>query len=306
VRTGQKVRIAGIQFAGSPDLERNIRRAGELLDMAAERGARLAILPELWAYPWFVHGADDTAADLAQPIDGALIEALRERAGRLGLHVVAPFFELDPATGARYNAAALLTASGEIGGVYRKMHVPRLPGWEESYYFAAGDRGFPVFDTPLGKLGIQLGWDLLFPEGLRALALAGAEIVAAPMAVTAANDDLWSRVVLTGAFVNGLWICRVSRVGQENGLTFAGRSFCAAPTGDLLDEPAGDAEGVTLWTIDRRVVPMVRRDWPLLKDRRPDQYGALAAVMPPVTGAAESENGDAVGSEDTAEGEQAP
>jgi N-carbamoylputrescine amidase len=276
----QKVRIAGVQFAGSPDVDRNVRRAGDLLELAARNGAKLAVLPEMWAYPWFLAAVAESARELAQPVDGPLLGALRAMAKSHKLHVVAPFFEKDAATGALFNSAALLTADGEVAGVYRKIHVPQIPGWEERSYFRPGDGGFAVFATPLGKLGIQLGWDLLFPEGLRALALAGAEIVVAPVAITAANDDLWRRVVQAGAFCNGLWVCRVGRVGSENGVHFAGGSFCAAPTGDLLDEPAGDAEGVTMWDVDRRVTAIVRRDWPMLKDRRPELYAALTQSPP--------------------------
>jgi N-carbamoylputrescine amidase len=276
----QKVKIAGVQFAGSPDMERNLRRAGELLELAARNGARLAVLPEFWAYPWFLRSVDEAAKELAQPANGPLLTAMREKTRACGLAAVVPFFEKDGASGAAYNSAAVIGHDGEIAGVYRKVHVPQIPGWEERSYFRPGDRGFPVFDSPVGRLGVQLGWDLLFPEGLRALALAGAEIVVAPVAISAANDDLWRCVVQAGALANGLWVCRVGRIGRENDLVFAGGSLCAAPTGDLLDEPAGDAEGVTLWDIDRRVGPMVRRDWPLLKDRRPDQYAALAAAAP--------------------------
>ncbi len=280
----QKVKIAGVQFAGSPDVDRNVRRAAELLDLAARNGAKLAILPEMWAYPWFIAAVDETSRELAQPATGPLLTALRAQAKARRLFIVAPFYERDEATGAHYNSAALLGDDGEIAGVYRKIHVPQIPGWEERHYFNPGDRGFAVFATPFGRIGVQLGWDLLFPEGLRALALAGADIVAAPVAITAANDDLWRHVVLAGAFCNGLWICRVGRVGRENGVAFAGGSFCAAPTGDLLDEPAGDAEGVTLWEIDRRAVPLVRRDWPMLKERRPELYGALAMPRAPAAG----------------------
>lgn len=281
-----KMKVAGIQIAGSDDRERNLRRAGEMIAVAAANHAKLAILPELWAYPWFVHQLGDEAKELAQPSDGPLIAAMREKAREHKLFLVVPFFEKDEASGLLYNSAVLLKDDGETAGLYRKIHVPQLPGWEERHYFAPGDLGFPVFETPLGKLGIQLGWDMLYPEGLRLLALAGAEIVAAPMAVTAANDDLWQRVALAGAFTNGLWVCRVGRVGRENGFEFAGGSLCATPTGDLLDDPAADAEGVSLWEVDRRVVPIIRRDWPLLPGRRPDQYGRLTeAVVEPAPAA---------------------
>jgi len=276
----KKIKIAGVQLAGSADRERNLRRAGDLLDMAGARGARLAILPELWAYPWFVSVLNPEAEQYAEPVNGPLIGALSAKAAQLGLYVVVPFYELDEATGARYNSAALLDDHGQVKGVYRKVHVPQIPGWEERSYFTPGNLGFGVFETPAGKVGIQLGWDLLFPEGLRALALNGAELVVAPQAVTAANNDLWQRAAQAGAFANGLWVCRIGRVGSENGVAFSGASCCASPIGDLLSEPATGAEGISLWDIDLRAVALVRRDWPFLRDRRPEVYG-------PPTGKAE-------------------
>ena len=274
---GQVVKIAGIQFAAKPDVERNLRRALEMLDAASERGARLAVLSELWAYPWFVAKVDETARALAEPVTGPLLAAMCEKAAARKMFIVCPWYERDEETDKYYNSAALIDPQGQTIGVYRKIHVPSVPGWEERYYFAPGDKGFGLFETPAGKTAVLLGWDLLFPEALRAAALAGAQVILAPMAASAANDDLWQRALLSGAFANGCWLCRVGRVGRENGLAFAGASFCAAPTGDLLDEPAGDGEALLLWDIDPRAPAVVRRDWPFLRDRRPDQYGALTA-----------------------------
>lgn len=270
------VKIAGIQMASTPDTGRNIRRAHEMLDLAAERGAQIAVLPELWAYPWFVSQVDSTARNLAETEDGPIIAGMRDKARELKLCVVCPFFETNQAGDRAFNSAAMIDSQGELLGVYRKIHLPQIPGWEERSHFDRGDNGFCLFETPAGATGIQLGWDLLFPEGLRALALAGANLVIAPMAITAANDDLWQRALLSGAFANGFWLCRVSRVGSENGTTFAGASFCATPIGDFLDEPAADAEGISLWDIDSRAVSLVRREWPFLRDRQPDQYQSLS------------------------------
>jgi len=274
---GRTVKVAGVQLAARPDVERTTKRALEMLALAASRGAQIAVLPELWAYPWFVGQLENDARRLAQPADGPLLAAMREKAATHKMMLVVPFFEIDKENGNAYNSAAVIDDKGKLSGVYRKMHLPQIPGWEEKSFFTPGDKGFCLFDSPAGPLGVQLGWDLMFPEGLRLLALGGANLVVAPMAVPAANDDLWERAVLTGAFANGLWLCRVGRAGAENGTTFAGRSLCATPTGDLLDEPMSDAEGVCIWEIDPRATPLVRRNWPFLRDRRPDQYGALSA-----------------------------
>ncbi|MDP8223453.1 MAG: nitrilase-related carbon-nitrogen hydrolase [Candidatus Lernaella stagnicola] len=286
----QTAKIAGVQLAGTPDIERNIRRATEMIDLAARHGAKVVVLPELWAYPWFVDSVENAAKSMAEPLTGPLIGEMRKRAGETGVCLVVPFFESTDDDGPCYNSAAVIDTAGEVAGVYRKVHVPQVPGWEERHYFAPGDKSFPVFDSPIGKIGVQLGWDMLFPEGVRCLALAGAEVVVAPMAVSADNSDLWHHAVAAGAFLNGVWICRVGRVGSEQGIRFAGNSACALPTGDFLDEPASDIEGVTLWEYDPRLVPLVRRDWPLLRDRRPEMYGALTAAPPNDLAGAEGES----------------
>ena len=272
-----RVRVAGIQMSGTPDRARNIEKAVSLLEMAAERGVSLACLPELFALPWFPSEMDKAHFDLAEPVDGETVTALRAAAAKLDIVIVAPFFERE-IEGRFFNSAAVIDAGGELLGVYRKVHVPQIPLWEEKFYFAPGDAGFPVFNTKHLRIGVQICWDNLFPEGSRALALAGAQFVFAPTAAASNSQDLWMRMISANAFANGMYVFRVNRVGAESKQKFYGQSFCVNPFGDLVDQVSGEGEGVVIVEANPRDIEFVRREWPLLRDRRPECYLELAGL----------------------------
>jgi N-carbamoylputrescine amidase len=275
----EKIKVAGVQVEATSDLTRNVNRSLEAAAIAVENGAKIICLPELFSLPWFADKIDKTAFENAQPIDGPVIEQCKSQAKDWGVYLIAPIFE-KAKDGKFYNTAVVIDDSGEIAGLYRKMHIPQVPGWEERAYFSHGDSGFPVFEAFGVPFGVQISWDAFFPEGARALALAGAKLIFVPTANTNANDDLWQMAVRNNAFVNGCYCVRVNRVGEQDDQRFAGGSFCAAPTGDLLEAPMGEVEGLGLWTIDPEAVDYVRREWPFLRDRRPDQYASLTEQKP--------------------------
>jgi len=271
----KRIKVAGVQLSGSEDKARNLEKAVALLDLAAEREVRMACFPELFALPWFPAQMDKAHLDLAESTDGQTVSAMREAAKRLEMVIVAPFFEKD-LEGRFFNSAAVIDADGALLGIYRKVHLPQIPLWEEKFYFAPGDRGFPVFRTRYLDIGVQLCWDNLFPEGTRALALAGAQLVFAPTAAAFDSQDLWLRMISVNAFANGLYVFRVNRVGAEPQQEFYGKSFCVSPFGDLVDQISGEGEGLVIEEVNPRDIQFVRREWPLLRDRRPECYLSLA------------------------------
>jgi N-carbamoylputrescine amidase len=155
------------------------------------------------------------------------------------------------------------------------MHLPNIPFYRERFYFTAGDADFPVFATSRGKIGIQICWDNLFPEGTRILALKGAEIVFAPTAASQEGQMHWERAISANAFANNLFVFRVNRVGHDNGISFYGRSFCADPWGDMVSELAGSREAIVLADIDVKSRAAAEEAWGFLRHRRPDAYGDL-------------------------------
>jgi N-carbamoylputrescine amidase len=269
------LKIAGVQMAATADREKNRTKAGMLIELAAAEEAKIISLPQLFDTRWFPRAIDNSNFSLAEKEDGQAVTMLRERAERHSVVVIVPIFEED--NGEYFNTAFVIGPDGGIIGKYRKMHVPQLPLWEEKAYFAPGNLGFPVFDTPFARIGVQLCWDIFFPEGFRILALKGAEVVFAPTASAFEHSQRkWERAICASAHANGLFVMRVNRVGREEKQTFYGRSFCARPDGEFVEKPSGSSEGVVLADIELGDVSAARNEWVFLKDRRPGQYKEIA------------------------------
>jgi N-carbamoylputrescine amidase len=186
--------------------------------------------------------------------------------------LIVPFFE--SLNGKYFNSAAVYDA-GRLLGMYRKIHIPNLPLYREQFYFSPGDGGFPVFETSQGKIGIQICWDNLFPEGSRALALKGAEIIFAPTAAALNNHRHWETAISANAFANNVFIFRINRVGKEDGIAFYGRSFCVDPWGELVSELAGGKEAIVIADINPKEREAAVETWGFLGRRKPDEYGDL-------------------------------
>jgi len=266
------MRIAGIQMSPGPDRDRNIERAAEMAGLAVEKGAKIICYPELCLTPWFPKEQDDAHFSLAEAVTGARLARFQEISRAAQAVLIAPFFE--SLQGRYFNSAAVID-NGEILGVYRKVHLPDLPLYREQYYFSASDEGFPVFDTSQGRIGIQICWDNLFPEGTRILALKGAEIVFAPTAASQNTHHVWERAITANAFASNVYVFRVNRVGQQDELSFYGRSFCADPWGEMASELAGGTEAIILADVDRSEREQAQETWGFLRHRRPGEYGEL-------------------------------
>jgi len=272
-----KIKVAGIQLNCSEEKKKNIEKAVTLVEMAAERGANIICLQELFNTLWFPKEINSTHYGLAEKADGETVSTMRELAKRKGAVIIAPFFE-EGIEGVFYNSAAVIESDGSLKGFYRKIHIPRIPLYEESYYFSAGDLGFPVFDTNFGKIGVQICWDNFYPEGARILALKGAQIIFAPTAAAFASQERWRTILSANAITNNVFMFRVNRVGKEACHDFYGQSFCINPYGELEHEASGQGEGVYEVEIDLSQVKKVRKDYPYLKLRRPELYNEIAGI----------------------------
>ncbi len=269
------VTVAGIQLACGAERDANISKAMDLARIAVERGAKIVCFAECFAWPWFPRKAVEANRALAEPIPGSLTRALQLLAESTQAVVVAPMYEAAEES-ARYNTTAVIDADGSLLGVYRKNHIPDLPNYEERFYFRPGNLGFPVFKTRYATIGIQTCWDNFFPEGARALALKGAQIILCPTACsTAGGSAKWERAIAGHAVYNCLYAFRVNRIGTEESMSFYGRSFCVDPNGDFVSEPAGPNEGIILADLDLGWIKLVRDDWTFFKDRRPGIYKDL-------------------------------
>ncbi|MGD8353885.1 MAG: nitrilase-related carbon-nitrogen hydrolase [Pseudomonadota bacterium] len=273
------VKVAGIQLASREDSEASLVKMFELADLAVERGAELLAFPELCATKWFPNRMRQGNFDLAENVPGPSTDRMCEFAGQNGVVIVFPVFE-KAGKGQYYNSAAVIDADGSLAGVYRKMHIPNVMGWHERFYFLPGNNGFPVFKTRIGIIGVQISWDVYFPEGSRILALKGAELIIVPSSSAHASQERWEKMIAGNALANSVFFLRVNRVGREEKQVFYGKSFCMDPHGEMVHRPAGSRDSVHITAIDFNEVISTREEWAFFRDRRENQYGELGERLP--------------------------
>jgi N-carbamoylputrescine amidase len=264
------MKIAGIQFSCSDDKEKNTEKACKMMEIAVEQGAKIVSFQELFNLHWFPRTRDESAFGLAEEVGGPTISRMREEARKCETVLVLPFFE--KGDGSFYNSCAVIDKDGSMAGLYRKVHIPDIPLWEEKFFFSVGNLGFPVFETSCGRIAVQISWDNLFPEVSRIYALKGADILFAPTACAFKSQHIWQTAISGNAIANGLFTMRVNRVGSEENLDFYGMSFCANPEGELIGGPTGRNDAVLLADADIERLAETRREWPIMKERRPDLY----------------------------------
>ena len=157
--------IAGlVQMECTGSLDDNLQKAAVLVEDAARRGAEVVCLPELFRSPYFCQREDVELFDLAETVPGPTTETLGKVAKARGVVIIAPVFERR-APGVYHNSAAVIDASGEVVGLYRKMHIPDDPAYYEKFYFTPGDLGFRAFDTQVGRIATLICWDQWYPGG---------------------------------------------------------------------------------------------------------------------------------------------
>ncbi|MFA5669467.1 MAG: carbon-nitrogen hydrolase [Balneolaceae bacterium] len=283
------VKLGLVQTQCNENPTENLYRHMSLIREAAEKGAQIICLQELFNTLYFSANYDENHFDLALPLDGELTKSLSELASELNVVIIAPFFERR-AAGVYHNSLIVIDADGTVLGSYRKTHIPDDPSFYEKYYFTPGDEesGFKVFQTKYAKIGTLICWDQWYPEAARITALKGAEILFYPTAIGTLSSesrkdkkefhDAWETIQRSHAIANGCFVASVNRVGKESGTTFWGRSFVAAPFGQILDK-AGEKEEVLVVECDLAEIESQRRTWPFLRDRRIDMYDGLQKRM---------------------------
>ena len=287
----RRFKVGLIQMACTPDPQENLARAVGRVKEAARAGAQVICLPELFRSQYFCQREDHAFFDLAEALPGPSTEALSDLAKKLEVVIIAPVFERR-APGIYHNSAAVIDATGEVVGFYRKMHIPDDPAYYEKFYFTPGDLGFRAFDTAAGRLGTLICWDQWYPEGARLTALQGASVLFYPTAIGwhpdekaqygAAQRDAWRTIHRAHAIANGVYVAAVNRVGHEKlsgtpgkGIEFWGSSFLCDPFGVVIAEASDDREEIVLGEIDLQRIEETRQHWPFLRDRRIDAYGGL-------------------------------
>ena len=249
---------------------------------AAAQGAQVLCFQELFYGPYFGITQDSKYYRYAEAADGPIVQRFAALAKELGVVTVLPIYEEQQA-GVYYNSAVVVDADGSVRGTYRKNHIPHVDRFWEKFYFRPGNLGWPVFETAVGTIGVTICYDRHFPEGWRALGLAGAEIVFNPNASKPGlSNRLWELEQPTAAAANGYYVCVPNRVGREDNeygdlaVDFYGTSFVVDPRGNYVGERgSGTAEELLVRDLDMDLVRTARDEWQFYRDRRPDAYGDL-------------------------------
>lgn len=290
-----RYKLALLQMRMSADREENFLQAEAMLREAADAGANVACLPELFLSPYFCQEEKHAYFDLAEPVPGPSCQRLTKLAAELELVVIASLFE-KRAAGLYHNTSVTIDRDGTIISKYRKSHIPDDPGFYEKFYFAPGDLGYQAPDTAAGKIGTLICWDQWYPEAARLTALLGAGLIVYPTAIgwlpeqdtqtQIEQHEAWKTVQRGHAVANGVYVAACNRTGFEpcasmagGGLHFWGCSFVCDPFGQVIAEASTDQAEILYAVIDLERQEQVRRAWPFLRDRRVDTFGNLSRVF---------------------------
>jgi N-carbamoylputrescine amidase len=283
----KKINIGLVQMSCTADIQANMQKAIAGIREAAQKGANIVCLQELFTSLYFCDVEDHDNFKLAESIPGPSTDTLSVVAKELGVVIIASLFE-KRAAGLYHNTTAVLDADGKYLGKYRKMHIPDDPGYYEKFYFTPGDAssedsGYRIFETKFAKIGVLICWDQWYPEAARITTLKGAEVLFYPTAIgwdtNETNPNVnreqysaWQTIQRSHAVANGVYVVSVNRVGREADQQFWGGSFVANPFGSLLYLASHDQEEVHVQEIDIDKTEYYRSTWPFLRDRRVDSY----------------------------------
>lgn len=291
----RKVTIAAVQMQCNDVVSENIEKADAMVRQAAEQGAQVILLPELFERPYFCQERRYEYYSFAKPVsENDAVRHFRSVAKDLGVVIPVSFYEKDGCS--LYNSVAMLDADGSLMGVYRKTHIPDDHYYQEKFYFTPGNTGFRVWDTRYGKIGVGICWDQWFPETARCLALAGAEMILYPTAIGSEpilncdSMEHWRRCMQGHAGSNLLPVAAANRIGletvtpdpanggQNSSLRFYGSSFIADETGALVASASRDSEEILTASFDLDEVEENRMSWGIFRDRRPHCYENMIRV----------------------------
>ncbi|MCR5390374.1 MAG: N-carbamoylputrescine amidase [Lachnospiraceae bacterium] len=289
----RNLNLSVCQMQMTDDVNENICKADKLVREAAEKGANVILLPELFERPYFCQERRYDFYEYAKTVDEdpAVIHFCKTAKE---LHAVIPVSFYEKAGTVLYNSIAMINADGSLMGVYRKTHIPDDHFYQEKFYFTPGDTGFKVWDTEFGKIGTGICWDQWFPEAARCMALKGAEVLLYPTAIGSEpvleTDSMphWRRCMQGHAGCNLMPLAAANRIGKEavkpcpenneqsSELIFYGSSFICDETGDIKESAGRDKEEVLVHSFDLDEISELRMSWGVFRDRRPGMYKTLS------------------------------
>ena len=284
----RKGKVAALQFSCSKDVQEKINKAEKMVKEAADNGANIILLPELFERQYFCQEKRYDYYNYALPLEkNPAVNRFKEVAKELGVVIPVSFYERD--IDRLFNTVAMIDADGSVLGIYRKTHIPDDHFYQEKFYFTPGDSGFKVFDTRFGCIGVGFCWDQWFPETVRCMAVQGAEMLLYPTAIGSEpildvdSNSHWRRVMQGHAAANLMPVVAANRIGvetvepckenagQSSSLDFYGCSFIADATGDIIAS-AKQEETILYGEFDLDALKEDRLSWGLFRDRRPETY----------------------------------
>ena len=267
------MKIALVQQHASRNKIDNVARGLASLETAARAGAQLACFAEL-AFEWFhpQKPAGGNVRELAEPIDGPTVTAFQRKARELGIVTVINLFEREGDH--TYDSSPVIDADGSLLGVTRMVHITEYACFHEQGYYTPGDKGAPVYNTRIGKIGVSICYDRHFPEYMRALAVRGADLVIVPQAGATGEwpEGLYEAEMRVAAFQNGYYVALCNRVGQEDCIDFAGESFVCDADGVVLARAGQGTDEILYADIDLASTARSHARQLFMKHRRPELY----------------------------------
>lgn len=278
------MKVAITQFKMSWNIEENLSKAEQMVRKAAQKGAQIILLPELFKTPYFCQKENYDYFDLAEESESSpTISRFQKLAAELNVVLPISFFE--KSGNVHFNSLVMIDSDGKNLGLYRKSHIPTGECYEEKFYFSPGDTGFKVFKTKCGRIGVGICWDQWFPEVARSLALLGAQLIVYPTAIGSEpvlpkdSKDHWQNTMRGHAAANIIPVLASNRIGTESdkdsAMTFFGSSFIADEDGNIAVELSRDEENIAIAEFDLKSIDKKRISWGVFRDRRPDLYGSI-------------------------------
>jgi agmatine deiminase len=270
--------IGLIQLSAVMDPRENLAAAAARVEAAAQKGARIICLPELFRTRYFPRQIGTDASPFLETIPGESTALFTALAKKYEAVIIVPVYYTG-SDGNTYNAAVIIDADGSNHPPYHKVHIPQDPGFFEKGYFYPGS-DYCTFDTRYGRIAVLICYDQWFPEAARCAALDGAEIIFYPTAIGEPGSsapeegswqDAWELIQRSHAIANSVHVAAVNRVGIEGETRFFGGSFACDAFGKVLAR-AGDREETLIAEIDLSMNQSVRESWGFIRNRRPDTY----------------------------------
>ena len=280
-----------IQMTMGPDPDENIGKACRKAVEAAQQGAQIICLPELYHTLYFPQHPGVDVSQSAETIPGRSTLHFSAIAREHQVVLIVPVFEKTN-DGRFCNTAVVIDADGKISEPYRKVHIPQDPGFFEKGYFYPGN-SYKVFSTRHGRIAVLICFDQWFPEAARCVALDGADIIFYPTAighpgpfepVEGSWQDAWELIQRSHAIANSVHVAAVNRAGVEGNCRFFGGSFVADAFGKVLAR-AGDGEETLIVPVDLSMNAAVQDSWGFFRNRRPETYSRIVVPFAGTDGA---------------------